>query len=111
VSDSVASDYAALLRGYLSGGLPLEEFSAKFFRRFKNEQHLGEELYCVLDELFGDLDSVTEDPQLLSDRPEFYLNEQSLRKKLEVAVRRLTEIEEHVATKDGGGHGVGSDHP
>jgi hypothetical protein len=60
---------------YLSDKCTLGQFVEVFFGRFKNESRvLPEDVYLVLDELFGNLDAFTENEDLLRDDPDYYLN-------------------------------------
>lgn len=71
----MVSIYMSMMEGYLSKAYSLEEFAQFFFERFKNEQlPLSEDVYCVLDKLFGDLDALTDDESLLQSDPDYYLN-------------------------------------
>jgi len=74
-------DYEQLLEQFVSGAMPVEEFQATYLDLFKNEGRLDEQLFELLDELFGDVDSFTADPQLLAENPSSYLDEAGLRQK------------------------------
>lgn len=83
-------DYELLLEQFLSGAMSVEEFQATYLGRFKNEDQLDGPLFELFDELFGDVDSFTTDQQLLTDNPEFYLDEAMLREKVRRAAGRLS---------------------
>jgi hypothetical protein len=85
-------DYERLFERFLSGAMPVEEFQAAYLDLFKNEGQLGEPLFELLDELFGDVDSFTTDPQLLAENPNFYLDEAGLRQKVRKAAVRLSDL-------------------
>jgi hypothetical protein len=89
---STLVDYERLLEQFLSGAMPVEEFQATYLDRFKNEGQLDESLFELLDELFGDVDSFTTDPQLLAENPGFYLDEAGLRQKVRQAAARLSDL-------------------
>jgi hypothetical protein len=89
---STLVDYERLLEQFLSGAMPVEEFQATYLDRFKNEGQLDEPLFELLDELFGDVDSFTTDPQLLAENPSFYLDEAGLRHKVRQAAVRLSDL-------------------
>jgi len=82
-------DYKQLLERFLGRAIPVEEFRNSFLDRFKNEERLEAQLFELLDELFGDVDSFTSDHQLLTERPEFYLDEAGLREKVRRTASRL----------------------
>lgn len=86
------ADYERLLEQFLSGAMPVEEFQATYLDRFKNEGRLDEPLFELLDELFGDVDSFTADPQLLAGNSSFYLDEAGLRKRVRQAAARLSDL-------------------
>lgn len=73
--------------------MAVEEFQAMYLARFKNETRpLSEPLFQLLDELFGDVDSFSTDPQLLAANPAFYLDADGLCKQAQSAVRRLKAL-------------------
>ena len=87
MSSSVV-DYELLMEQFLRGAMPVEEIQTTYLNRFKNEGQLDDPLFELLDELCGDGDSFTTDPQLLAGDPSFYVDETSLREKVrQVAVR------------------------
>ncbi len=85
-------DYEQLVERFLSGALSAEEFRSTYLNRFKQEEQMGEPLYEVLDELFGDADSFTSDRELLADDPEFCLDEARFRDKVRKAATRLAAL-------------------
>ena len=86
----VLATYKSLLASFLAGSISVKEFESIYVDRFKNEDNLDEQVFELLDELFGDVDSFTTDRNLLAHRPDFYLDEAQLRKKVQVALDRLT---------------------
>lgn len=89
---SAIVDYELLLEQFLSGAMPVDKFQAIYLDRFKNERQLDESLFELLDELFGDVDAFTTDPQLLAENPSFYLDEAGLRQKVRQAAARLSDL-------------------
>jgi hypothetical protein len=74
--------YSDLIERFLSRQLSAQQFSDRFLEDFKKETELlGEPLFGLLDELFGDADSFTADPILLAKDPDFYLDETGLNAK------------------------------
>jgi hypothetical protein len=93
--NSVANEYKALLQSFLAGEVHTAEFQLLFLEKFKNEERwLEEKEFGVLDELFGDVDSFSNDPELLRRSPGFYLDETALRLKVEGAVQRLGSLKD-----------------
>lgn len=82
-------DYKHLLEKFLAESMTVDEFQSAFLAQFKDEEQLDERVYEILDELFGDIDSFTRDSSLLASSPSFYLDEQQLRKKVQMALSRL----------------------
>jgi hypothetical protein len=82
--------YVELVEQFLSGILPLQQFQEAYFARFQDEAgEMEEPLFQLLDELFGDLDSFTDDPVLLAAEPGFYLDESALRGKVRDIFARM----------------------
>jgi len=71
------------------------EFEADFMTLFKNDavQH-DEEVYLILDGLFGDVDAFCDHPDL---REEEDLDEDQLRQRCQVALEKLRLIESETA--------------
>ena len=90
----VYTDYGLLLKRFLNGAISIEAFQRAYLGRFKNERRkLDEDVFDLLDELFGDVDAFTTAPELLSENPGFYLDETALRKKVTQAAKRLAELQ------------------
>jgi hypothetical protein len=84
--------YECLCQQFMNGKLPVDRFVDAFLGRFLVEEPLGEPLFLVLDKLFAAADAFTTDPQLLTERPDWYLDEAGLRGKVQEALERLGEI-------------------
>ncbi len=84
----VVLSYVALIESYLCGKYTLNKFVEMFFCQFKNESRvLLEDVYLVLDELFGNLDAFTENEDLLRDDSDYYLSA----KQVDHCIRRAFE--------------------
>ncbi|MFS2004704.1 colicin immunity domain-containing protein [Duganella sp. CT11-25] len=91
--------YVDLIEAFLDHRVSLQEFSATFMERFLNEtEQLDEPLFLLLDELFGDVDSFTDDPELLAENPGFYLDHQGLEAKARDVLRRMQVWRAHRRT-------------
>lgn len=88
----VISEYCSLLKQFLGGEVSVMEFQASYLKRFAEEDWLDEALFQLLDELFGDVNSYTTDQELLTSRPDFYLDEASLRGRVEDLLIRLCAL-------------------
>ena len=87
------AEYALLLEQFLSGAMSVDEFQSAYLDRFKNEKRrLDESVFEVLDGIFGDLDSFTNDSELLAENPEFYLDEDKLRERVRSAINILSTL-------------------
>lgn len=94
---TIAEDYKDLLQSFLSGHLTPQAFQAAYLEKFKGEDRaLSEELFQLLDGLFGDVDAFCPDPGLLvrlqTEVPDFYLDEASLRKRVQEVSSRLVAL-------------------
>ncbi len=88
--------YSDLLERFLAHKLSLQEFSVAFMERFQAETgQLDEPLFLLLDELFGDVDSTTDDPELLAEDPDFYLDKEGLETKAGDILRRMRAWRAH----------------
>ena len=88
------TQYVSLLKGFLAEEISVEEFQAKYIDMFKAEnRELDPSLFAVLDAVFGDVDSLVLNPELMaeleSQNPGFYLDETALRRKVSLAYEKL----------------------
>jgi hypothetical protein len=95
---SASDDYQKLMDRFLSGEMPAGEFQIAFLEKFKNETTIfGAAVFELLDKVFSDVDAFSADPKLLAklqaERPQFYLDEQSLRSRIAEASKRLAELQ------------------
>lgn len=87
---SITDDYLCTLKDFIEGRLSVSEFEASYLAKFKNEVREMDELtFEVLDSLFGDVDAFTDDSALLSENPEFYIDENQLRSRVSQAISQL----------------------
>jgi hypothetical protein len=87
------TEYEIMFYEFLDGDISVSEFQSSYLSKFKGEKRvLGESFYGVLEDVFGCVDSFTLDVELLSQNPNFYLNEMQLRAKVRQAVDRLRAI-------------------
>ena len=90
--------YVLLLKRFLTHEISVNEFQTAFFAQFQTENaDLDEALFMLLDELFGDVDSYTDDPELLAKDPEFYLDADRLRRKANDIWQRMAARREQAS--------------
>lgn len=90
INKELPAEYGQLLGQFVNGGLQVEEFQENFLRRFKQERRpMNEEIFDLLEGVFGDVDSFSRNRGLLAKRSEFYLNEQQLRERAKTAWTQL----------------------
>lgn len=76
--------YVDLLSDFKHGRIGVVDFQRAYINKFKAEKiELDESAFELLDRLFGDVDSYTEDVDLLNENPDFYLDEKKLREKVD----------------------------
>ena len=93
----ICDKYKLMLDRFLSGEICVHEFQERYLASFKSEvQRLDVDLYEVLQKVFGDVDSYTEDPDLLVTNPSFYLNEVALRKRIQEATLQLSDFKTRI---------------
>jgi hypothetical protein len=77
----VRSKYLELMRSFLDGEMSAEVFSTTYVNEFKAEDApLHGEQYDLLQRVFGEAESFTTDAELLVSKPQWYVDEQSLRR-------------------------------
>lgn len=84
--------YKILFKKFLGNIISVDEFKTNYLDLFKQEEFLNEPLFEILDGVFGDVDSFTDDAQLLAENPDFYLDEVRLRQKIQQAANRLSNL-------------------
>lgn len=65
--------YRIFFEKFLGSIISVDEFKTNCLSRFKDEEFLDESFFDLLDEVFGDADSFTDDVQLLAENPDFFL--------------------------------------
>lgn len=86
------SEYIHLLTELTHGKIDPTEFRDLFIEKFKSEKiTLSESEFGILDQLFGDADSFTEDVELMKSMPGFYINGDQLKERAAAALVALTE--------------------
>lgn len=90
------SRYSNLFKRFLDKEISVCEFQSMFFQLFKSEECCFEEsVFQALDDLFGNVDAYTDDPELLRLNPSYYIDETQLRAKVcEISLKL-----EHLASK------------
>ena len=88
------TQYASLLKAFLVEEISVGEFQVKYINMFKAEnRELDPSLFAILDALFGDVDSLVLDSELMaeleSQNPDFYLDEAALRRRVSLAYEKL----------------------
>ena len=87
-------DYRSLVGRYVEGALSAAALQSAYLDRFKAEKRpMSEDEYQLLDTFFADLDSYTEDRELLASDPDFYLDEPALRERAERFLERAGELQ------------------
>ncbi len=87
---SLTDEYRDTIRKYLEGNASLDALIRDLMIKFKNEsRYMSDDNFDILDTIFGYLDSVSNDIELIRQNPKFYITEDELRKKLESASARL----------------------
>ncbi|EKT4440062.1 colicin immunity domain-containing protein [Stenotrophomonas maltophilia] len=85
-----ADEYLSLITSYIDGKIDTKSFSRMYLEKFKNERsELPEDAFEILDRLFGDVDSYTDDEELLASMPSFYLSAEQLKEQAAMAAAEL----------------------
>lgn len=90
--ENVFDSYSGLIQRFLNHELSSKEFQAAYMLQFLDEARpLDEPLFLLLDELFGDVDSCTDNPELLAEKPDFYLDARGLELKARSVLQRMRD--------------------
>ncbi len=82
--------YIELIKSFLNGEATVFDFEKKYLVQFKEDETIWVgEAFDTLNELFSDLDSYCENPELRDSRD---LDENQLRQKAEMALRQLIKL-------------------
>jgi hypothetical protein len=88
--NGIAIEYIAVMKDFLEGNTSITVFQNAYLTKFKNDaREFDKRTFKVLDELFGDIDACTSDTDLIDEDPSFYINEDQLRQKVAIAIKRL----------------------
>lgn len=87
------AEYVTLLDQFLDGIMSIEDFQMAYLKKFKSEQKiLGDDVFEVLQDLFGDVDAFTADLELLLRNSKYYIDADALREKVRQAANRLSRL-------------------
>jgi hypothetical protein len=87
MSDSILTDYVTLIGSFVSKEIGAEDFEKQYLKMFKTQSgFLPNNIFKILDGLFGDVDAFCADPELCD---EDNLNEEQLREKCARALKQL----------------------
>lgn len=87
--DDRSRKYVVMIDNFLQHRLGYDDLWSQFNDEFIKEEGLPEELYSILDAIWGDLEVTTSDKSLLADRPREYLDERELRERLAANLKLL----------------------
>ena len=84
----------ALLDRYLNQEITAKDFQERFFAIFKVlPKSTDDDLFTILDQLFGDTEAFESDPELYQglseERPGWYLDESQFRERAAIALSKL----------------------
>ncbi|PZS74528.1 colicin immunity domain-containing protein [Stenotrophomonas maltophilia] len=83
-------EYLSLITSYIDGKVDARSFSGVYLEKFKSERsELPGDAFEILDRLFGDVDSYTDDEDLLASTPSFYLSAEQLKERAAMAAAEL----------------------
>jgi hypothetical protein len=91
-------DYYAMIRAFVDGGLPVEEFERRYLAAFKAEPGgMDPAAFAILDRLFGAVDAYWSEVTPEQETP-FLISEDRLREYARVALEQLAAyLGEHPA--------------
>ncbi len=83
-------NYMALLDRFLRKEVATTDFEREYLAMFKEERSfLPDEVFCVLDRLFGDVDALCMDPELFGEGD---VSEEQLRQRCALALKELRAL-------------------
>jgi len=92
--DPVIQSYTRLITEFVDGKLDAAAFSGRYLDTFKRETvTLPEQVFDVLDGLFGDADAFTDDRDLLAGNPEFHVDAATLKRRAVEAIDALARFQ------------------
>lgn len=96
--EELISKYLTLIKSYTEGEQTAPEFTSRYLDEFKGEESLmSEELYDILDRMFGSADFYSEDPEL---RGKYGIDDEELLDDAIEAQRRLESLRAELGTDE-----------
>lgn len=84
-----------LVDRYVNDEITLEQFRSSYFDLYLNSMDIPDDVsFDVLDTLYAVLDLYTNDPILLRDNPELYLDEERVKEEVERVFEKLNQIKQ-----------------
>lgn len=83
--------YINLITSYMNKNIDYNIFQREFFKKFKSEDIVENNLYEILEKLFSDIDVCTSDENLLKEGG-YYITESELRNCSNIALLKLNKL-------------------
>lgn len=89
--ENIKREYLQLINSFLKSEITANDFSLKFIDKMKNDNRtFGDDLYDLLEEMFGEANSYTDKHEIYITNPDWYLTDIQLKNKATLIASKLT---------------------
>lgn len=93
INIDVKQEYLELIGNFLRNEMGANEFSLTYLNKMKNDNRtFGDDLYELLEEMFGEANSYTDNQEIYDSNPDFYLTGDGLKIKAKEIFNKLNEM-------------------
>lgn len=92
-TEDIKGEYLQLIDCFLKGEITANEFSLSYLDKMKGDSRLFGRLYDLLEEMFGEANSYTDNQDIYNSDPGFYITDQDLRLKAVTLSEKLRYLE------------------
>ncbi len=91
--DIIKQEYLELIDYFIQNKLSANEFSLNYLNKMKSDNRsFGYDLYDLLEEMFGEANSYTDNREIYDGNPDFYLTEDELKIKAKEISNKLSAL-------------------
>lgn len=90
---NIKEEYLQLINSFLEDKIGANEFSLKYLHKMKSDNRtFGDDLYDILQKMFDEANSYTDNPEIYYSNPDFYLTDSELKIRAKEIFNKLKKL-------------------